>query len=467
MNSIAITTINASEELRKAQKFLRAYGKANAAAKKKLGGEAYKKAVDERIDACQQVIDQSTVNPNASTLPGSPNDPIQPGQLNQVQEANPRSGADNGGQQSKDPNIDPTLVDSEAPPTKRPRIESDQRHRKIVVDNPLESVKESINAPMLARFLALWFAHGSAVEAADPDHTANKFDDLCDSATEIIDHVTDVAQRAEYSNDQFKWEIEYDGGPVKFSHLIALHNWLVDTGLMVGSIQQKPAPKKGMMFYSSLMPEVNSFPVTNERTRVKIHHDGKYIAMTQAMLTQARLEPAAYPGCVEAGIETVSEVLTNRNGRSKCISCDASGLRGKALDDRPIPPPADHPYPNDCKCPLRGAALELWITKMTAGKDGIPQRGDGNISNHRLALNPDILKVIAEAIEVVSGHEVETLLEPEITRLQKTVVWALGRLHKLAEEEDSQCTASFPLLLTKFKETMTHWMLEDSDDDSD
>jgi hypothetical protein len=214
---------------------------------------------------------------------------------------------------------------------------------------------------------------------------------------------------------------------------------------------------------------------------VKIIDDGKTITMTPARLTQARTNPSAFPGCVEAGLETIVEVLKNRvcllfyisfwqfihyvqNGNSKCFSCNVSGVRGQALTNRPDPPLADHPFLDGCKCPLNGAALELWMIKQTAGLDGVPQRGavaDGGTANRQLALNPDILKVIAASIEIVSGHDVNSLLSPEMDRLTHTLYWALARMEAIAEEYESEYSSSFRLLSKKLKETMNAFMEED------
>lgn len=183
-----------------------------------------------------------------------------------------------------------------------------------MVEDPLETVKESINAPMLVRFLSLWIKHGTKVEAADPTQLAAKFSDLCEAAADIIDHVTDIAQRSEFSVEQLKWEIKHDGGPVKFSHLISLHDWLVTTGLMVGNIQQKPAPKKGSFVPQFILKhtDIILISVVNDRPAIKIFHDGKEVEMTAKMINDARLNPSMYPGCVEAGLDVVSEILTNR-----------------------------------------------------------------------------------------------------------------------------------------------------------
>lgn len=90
---------------------------------------------------------------------------------------------------------------------------------------------------------------------------------------------------------------------------------------------------------------------------------------------------------------------------------------------------------------------------MTAHDKDIPRRGDGT-ENRRLALNPDILKVIAGSIEAVSGHKIDSLLQPERERLEHTIYWALKRLHSMASEDESEYADSFPLLAQKLNETM-------------
>ncbi|KAJ6459814.1 hypothetical protein C8R47DRAFT_1081196 [Mycena vitilis] len=87
--------------------------------------------------------------------------------------------------------------------------------------------------------------------------------------------------------------------------------------------------------------------------------------------------------------------------------------------------------------------------------------------NRRLGLNPDVLKLIASAIQAASGHEIETLLQPATDRLEYTAHWALKELTLIADQENqADVAASLRLLATKLKETMIHWEKErDQDDD--
>ncbi|KAJ6607788.1 hypothetical protein B0H10DRAFT_1955924 [Mycena sp. CBHHK59/15] len=117
-----------------------------------------------------------------------------------------------------------------------------------------------------------------------------------------------------------------------------------------------------------------------------------------------------------------------KSGGQKCITCGSSGPRGQALTSRPVPPNEDRLYLEDC--------------------------GDDEVANRRLALNPDILKVIASAIKAASGHDVDCLLQPEIERLEHTIHWALKHLHSIASDEESEFAPSFNLFSKKFKETM-------------
>ncbi|KAJ7770366.1 hypothetical protein B0H14DRAFT_2632590 [Mycena olivaceomarginata] len=108
--------------------------------------------------------------------------------------------------------------------------------RLAVVEDPLDIVKES------------WWGHGRSTAMLlkqpmdHPTHTVAGFETLYDAAVEILDQVVHSAQQSQFSDEQFRWNIQYDGGDLKFSHLISLHAWLVANGVMVGNIQKKPAP---------------------------------------------------------------------------------------------------------------------------------------------------------------------------------------------------------------------------------
>ncbi|KAJ7143013.1 hypothetical protein C8R44DRAFT_726300 [Mycena epipterygia] len=398
MKSPKITPLNAAAQLKSLEAALMVYKKKNRDQKAKLDGNtpernaigSYKKATEELIEKCKAMIAEYT--------------------------------------------IDPAL---QAPPAKKPRREEEPRHRKIIEIEPIEAVAESINSRVLTRFSNGWVTHGTAVEATGPTSTADTFPSLCDAAQDIIDQVEDVASKSNFSHSQLKWKVDCNGGPLNVSHLLALRDWLVTCDLMVANIQRKPTPVEKK--------------VPAKTKAIKILVDGKLVTMDATMCIDARRDASMYPGCVENGMEPVKEVLTNRNGREKCISC-GSAPRGQAMAARPDP--EERPFLKDCKCPLSGAALELWMLKMTGDSEDIPQRGDDQLANHRLSLNPEILKVIGGAIKAASGHDIDTLLTPEIDRLQHTIHWALGRLYSMSSEDGSKYAESFQLLSKKLKETM-------------
>ncbi|KAJ7645105.1 hypothetical protein DFH06DRAFT_1301127 [Mycena polygramma] len=437
-----LTTVNASPELDKTVKRLEAYKKAKTAVKKKLGGAGYKRGLEERIQTCEGIIARSTINSNARTLGGSPNDPIPPGG---------QFGGQFGGVPPQE-QIDPALL---PPPAKKSRPDQ-PRHRKTV--EPLDALVETITARMLATFMTQWRASCPVVESAVPASTADTVPDLRDAAIEIIDHVIAVAEKENYSAEELNWTMNYHSGRLTMGHVVILHEWLVAVELMDADIQQKA------------LPVVIEKVATSEDETIRIWENGKRVSMSSGMLVDARLQPSLYPGCVEEGMPAVEAVLRNRAKRSKCISCDASGQRGKALDDRPPPPVEDHPYLSQCKCPLRGAALELWMIKMTANDPRVPQRGGEDadaVKNRRLALNSDVLKLIAGAIQTASGHEIETLLQPAANRLEYTAHWALKELTLIADHEhQADVAASLRLLATKLKETMIHWEKERNQDEN-
>ncbi|KAJ7075550.1 hypothetical protein B0H15DRAFT_806125 [Mycena belliarum] len=397
--AIIITTVTAPTELATARKLLSVY---------KRNNKDYRKKQDEAHH------NEAYPALNPKTLAGSPNDPPAlpnnppvlsgvaggPEQNNGAAAVNPVS----------DPPIDPSLEDG--PPRKKSRG-TGQTHRKIrnaneflppadsyhfpVVVDPMNTVKESITAPMLVKFTTAWLTHGSAVEAADGTTSADTFPSLRDSAIDIIDHVLDIADQSKFSLVQLKWTMEYESGELNLEHITALRDWLVNAELMIGDLQRKPVKK-----------------VKDKDVTVRIMHEGKRVTMTPAMLLDARMDPSKYPGCVEGGMAPVLAVLKNR-------------------------------------CPVRGAALELWMIKMTAGLDGVPQRGEGKKS--QLAFNPDLLKLVAAAIQAASGHDIGTLLQPQSARLRHTILWALEQLYEIWDEEGSQYADSFTLLAKKVNET--------------
>ncbi|KAJ6600339.1 hypothetical protein DFH09DRAFT_1070150 [Mycena vulgaris] len=393
---IPINAVTAASERLTALKLLTNYKRHNREKKAKVdkddpGGSLILGAAPQR----SHVFTPAAINPNAPTLDGSPIAQIVAGgggNSDAAGDKGPSNAAASLGS-VEDPPIDPALSSSEAPPPKK-ACGNDGQPRHLTV-SPMQSVMDSITAPMLARFAKGWLTSETRVQAADPASPADGFSDLREAAADIFDMVQEVVERSKFAYERLGWKIDYEGGPMEISHLTALHDWLVTAELMVGNIQKKPVlpPKK----------------VTSDEPIVKIIHDGKKVIMSRSMAIDARLTPSMYPGCVENGMAPVISVLKNRAGKENCITCD--GVRGQALTSKPAPPQKDGSYLTD--------SLELWMIKMTADNDDIPRRTN-DVTNHRLALNPDILKVIAGAIEAASGHHIETLLTPEREKSDQT-----------------------------------------------
>ncbi|KAJ7442433.1 hypothetical protein FB451DRAFT_1190561 [Mycena latifolia] len=254
---------------------------------------------------------RATINYNVVLPTGSPNDPpiisgaggnISPGSSGNSGHTVPNTGGGNA-----NPLIDTAL--NELPPAKRVRWAEGQRHRKIATVDPLEAVAESISGRMLADFVNGWLAHCTAIESADQSSTADTFPALCDAAADIIDAVLNVADNSGFSHEQFQWKMTAADGRLEVCHLVALHEWLVSTNLMVGDIQKKPAPaaKKGIFSPGRFIQFAKPAAAP-----VKIYDNGGLVTMTTKMLLDARLNASDYPGCVEAGMVPVTAVLKNR-----------------------------------------------------------------------------------------------------------------------------------------------------------
>ncbi|KAJ7778007.1 hypothetical protein DFH07DRAFT_766222 [Mycena maculata] len=310
----------------------------------------YKKNLEASIETCKLLIAQSTPNANAPTMAGSPNDP-------------PITGTGKGPHAFLDPalkaatnsqalqtrliSIDPVFLEN-TNPGKRPLEEAGEdrpRHRKL--PDPMVIATDTISARMLTDFTQGFGAHREELHAADPSSNAREFLqlDALEGVTELImEKVLKAVEDAKIEHTKFKWEINWEcGGDIEILHILQVHEWLVAVGLM---------------------------------TRAPTVPDGKRAlsSKTNKMVFEARMDAARHPGCVEAGLEPVMAMMKNRSNKWKCITCDSGGPRGKALAGRPIPPREDRPFLEDCKCPVRGAALELWMIKMTAHDDSIPQR---------------------------------------------------------------------------------------------
>ena len=174
--------------------------------------------------------------------------------------------------------------------------------------------------------------------------------------------------------------------------------------------------------------------------------------MTESMRKEARDDPTKWLGCIEVGMPIMHALFKNhvsisshagnstlmclQTGKEKCLSCkDATRGQGSARFTRPdksaVDPDTD--CLSDCGCPISMAALELWLTKVNSHHEDAPRRHDehGKIRSD-MALNPTNLKLFELAIQEVSGHTAESLLQKQEGRLMHTVDWAVSQLAELS-----------------------------------
>jgi hypothetical protein len=128
-----------------------------------------------------------------------------------------------------------------------------------------------------------------------------------------------------------------------------------------------------------------------------------------------------------------------------------AGPRGK-----PIPFQGDDHL--ECGCPIRTAALELWLTKVTADEsdEAEPQDKRGKFTT-------GILKVIEAGIQEVSGHSVEMLLQNKGKWLEFTASWVLEQLANYHAAEKSH-QSGLKRVSESFREVMRK-IAEDSMDE--
>ncbi|KAJ7259043.1 hypothetical protein C8J57DRAFT_1720645 [Mycena rebaudengoi] len=429
---ITLTRHNAADALDDARTLRAAYKKAAKAKKVTIAGgnESYLEDIEEHIKQCEAVLAASgiTVDPNAPIPQGSPNDP--PPRV--VTAADPAVPPQNTGMAvstvNRDGEKNGLVIDSALlqPPSKRARTEGQDEPASFTPQEYLESLTQLIIDDMRAKpllaFITAWNLHGAALISNSLDPKGPEVGALADNAAEILDGVLDTVKDVNTAPNEIPWDIEYNGA-IYIETIVSLQKWLTKVGLCQAPVPDAPVASKSKGRKKNAGEE-----------KLKIMHEGKSLELNTDMRSAAREDPEMYPGIVEGGLEIVRAAFVNRSNLIKCYSCSVAGPRGQAMDRRPAPTSGE--YLRTCKCPLRGAALELWLTKITAKDPSIPQlTHDGMRSD--LYLNPNVLKFIAGGIAAASGHKVETLLQPEVSRLKHTVFWALKRLHQIALDEDS------------------------------
>lgn len=177
------------------------------------------------------------------------------------------------------------------------------------------------------------------------------------------------------------------------------------------------------------------------------------VELTATRAKQARSRASLWPSCVEYGLGPVKYVFFNRvrfslsrlysyfTERSKqyqnykCLS-HMNTARGNLVD-------LQDGYLH-CGCPLMTSALQLWLTKMSVQVDWFNEEW-AEVDSHMTAIkdsakkdytfSPQTLLMVEAGISSLTGLRVEQLLRPEVSRLQDTASFAMGRLGDIFDSE--------------------------------
>ncbi|KAF7973343.1 hypothetical protein HWV62_15501 [Athelia sp. TMB] len=162
---------------------------------------------------------------------------------------------------------------------------------------------------------------------------------------------------------------------------------------------------------------------------------GTYTEFNQTMAVQAREDAGRWLGSIESGREVAIHMLTNRSGKTKCITCHHSargsnkpkhgdGLRGD-----------DEDY-LDCRCPVDSSLLEAFILKVCRkAYPDFPYRPlnkndeDGGYPHSDFAFNPVTLGLVERVIADLTGLTVDKLLQQREARLLSVITSATCELY--------------------------------------
>ncbi|KAJ8481610.1 hypothetical protein ONZ45_g15255 [Pleurotus djamor] len=194
--------------------------------------------------------------------------------------------------------------------------------------------------------------------------------------------------------------------------VITVWDWLDGLGIS-GLKKAKPVP--------SSKPAVTV-------PQVKIRDDnGKLVKLTPEIAAAARKNLPILLGCVEAGRKVAVHTLRNRRDIYKCISCyhrqrgnNQTRIEGSTLD---------------CGCLEVLGACELWLLKVTAGAEGVPDRCDEGRKVADFSFTEETLRIVMAAIEEVSGHTAKSIFTDRVTRVERTALWALEQLAEIWDED--------------------------------
>ncbi|KAF4581802.1 hypothetical protein EYR40_002820 [Pleurotus pulmonarius] len=158
----------------------------------------------------------------------------------------------------------------------------------------------------------------------------------------------------------------------------------------------------------------------------------KHIPLSKTMAIQARNKPEDYPGVVEQGLE-----LAEFNNEGRCISCSnrdiSKEVKALKASAAALATSRDHIPRLSCGCLLDLASLELWMVKITAELEDIPQRGASNTKSASFNFSEENLKMIAGVIQSLTGLGLPDLLAPKEQRLAHTAAYSLRELDRAFE----------------------------------
>ncbi|KAF7426664.1 hypothetical protein PC9H_009033 [Pleurotus ostreatus] len=169
---------------------------------------------------------------------------------------------------------------------------------------------------------------------------------------------------------------------------------------------------------------------SNEKTyEIYDYIKQKCIPLSKTMAIQARNKPEDYPGVVEQGLE-----LAEFNNEGRCISCSnrdiSKEVKALKVSAATLATSRDHIPRLSCGCLLDLASLELWMVKITAELEEIPQRGASNTKSASFNFSEENLKMIAGVIQSLTGLGLPDLLAPKEQRLARTAAYSLRELDR-------------------------------------
>ncbi|KAF8326284.1 hypothetical protein F5887DRAFT_925386 [Amanita rubescens] len=279
-----------------------------------------------------------------------------------------------------------------------------------------------------------WLPKRKEFESSSYTSSAESYRPLTNASRALQSSVLKICREEGIDPAIIGWPLMPSGEPASLDELRKIQSWLLDNGLI-----NEPEIEVVEKVATSKIPNIVIFD----------YEQRKGIRISKQMLKEARDDPEKWPGCVEVGMGIIHPLFLNHFGLEKCLSCK-DGPRGKKKGKKDDPE-----YLTGCGCPVRTAALELWLTKVNAQNPAIPMREaeDGKIKREN-AFNPTTLEFIEGGILAASGHTVDSLLQSEIGRLEHTANWAMDRMANLMQVENPAHCQTIAGVLVEFQKQM-------------